>query len=67
MAVVQFDLVDEGYKGFNKFIPLLIFFRSYLFRADAASLVAQRTKGFGRLKSLAPPPADANIASICVP
>src|SRR6185503_329847 len=24
-AVVQFDLVDEGYEGFNKFIPYYLF------------------------------------------
>ena len=61
--VVQFDLVDEGYEGFNKFIPYYLF-------PDATYSVAltrgpQRTKISVGSNPWAPRPRLHNIASIC--
>src|SRR5215831_11351689 len=61
--VVQFDLVDEGYEGFNKFIPYYLF-------PDATYTVAltrapQRTKISVGSNPWAPRPRRHNIASIC--
>ena len=61
--VVQFDLVDEGYEGFNKFIPYYLF-------PDATYSVAltrapQRTKISVGSNPWAPRPRRHNIASIC--
>jgi hypothetical protein len=61
--VVQFDLVDEGYEGFNKFIP-------YYLHPEATYTVAL-TRGSKRTKisvgsnPWAPRPRTHNIAKIC--
>src|SRR3989454_3136973 len=62
-GVVQFDLVDEGYEGFNKFIPYYLF-------PDATYTVAltrapQRTKISVGSNPCAPRPRRHNIATIC--
>jgi hypothetical protein len=62
-GVVQFDLVDEGYEGFNKFIPYYLF-------PEATYTVAltrgpQRTKISVGSNPWAPRPRTHNIASIC--
>src|SRR5688572_13416795 len=62
-GVVQFDLIDEGYEGFNKFIPY------YLYH-DATYTVAltrgpQRTKISVGSNPWAPRPRTHNIAKIC--
>jgi hypothetical protein len=62
-GVVQFDLVDEGYDGFNKFIPYYLF-------PDASYSVAltrgsQRTKISVGSNPWAPRPRTHNIAKIC--
>ena len=62
-GVVQFDLVDEGYEGFNKFIPYYLF-------PDATYTVAltrapQRTKISVGSNPWAPRPRRHNIATIC--
>lgn len=62
-GVVQFDLVPEGYEGFNKFIPY------YLFPAGTYSVALtrapQRTKISVGSNPWAPRPRRHNIASIC--
>ncbi len=61
--VVQFDLVDEGYEGFNKFIPY------YLYPETTYSVAL--TRGSVRTKisvgsnPWAPVPRTHNIAKIC--
>jgi hypothetical protein len=62
-SVVQFDLVDEGYEGFNKFIPYYLF-------PEATYTVAltrgpQRTKISVGSNPWAPRPRTRNIATIC--
>jgi hypothetical protein len=62
-GVVQFDLVDEGYEGFNKFI-------SYYLFPEATYTVAltrgpQRTKISVGSNPWAPRPRRHNIATIC--
>ena len=62
-GVVQFDLVDEGYEGFNKFIPYYLF-------PDATYTVAltrgpQRTKISVGSNPWSPRPRTHNIATIC--
>jgi hypothetical protein len=62
-AVVQFDLVDEGYEGFNKFIP-------YYLHPETTYSVAltrglQRTKISVGSNPWAPKPRTHNIAKIC--
>jgi nanoRNase/pAp phosphatase (c-di-AMP/oligoRNAs hydrolase) len=62
-GVVQFDLVEEGYEGFNKFIPYYLF-------PDATYTVAltrglQRTKISVGSNPWAPRPRRHNIATIC--
>jgi len=62
-GVVQFDLVDEGYEGFNKFIPYHLF-------PDATYTVAltrapQRTKISVGSNPWAQRPRRHNIATIC--
>ncbi|MEK6279794.1 MAG: phosphoesterase [Acidobacteriota bacterium] len=62
-GVVHFDLVDEGYDGFNKFIP-------YYLYPDATYSVAltrgsQRTKISVGSNPWAPRPRTHNIAKIC--
>ena len=61
--VVQFDLLDEGFEGFNKFIPYYLF-------PDATYTVAltrapQRTKISVGSNPWAPRPRRHNIATIC--
>ncbi len=62
-GVVSFDLVDEGYDGFNKFIP-------YYIHPDTTYSVAV-TRGTKRAKisvgsnPFSPRPRRHNIASIC--
>lgn len=62
-GVVQFDLVEEGYEGFNKFIPY------YLFPATTYSVAltrgALRTKISVGSNPWAPVPRTHNIAKIC--
>jgi hypothetical protein len=62
-GVVQFDLVDEGYEGFNKFIPY------YLYPETTYSVAltrgAQRTKISVGSNPWAPRPRTHNIAKIC--
>ena len=62
-GVVQFDLVDEGYDGFNKFIPY------YLYPETTYSVAltrgAQRTKISVGSNPWAPRPRTHNIAKIC--
>jgi c-di-AMP phosphodiesterase-like protein len=60
---VHFDLVDEGYEGFNKFIP-------YYLHPEATYSVAltrgsQRTKISVGSNPWAPRPRTHNIAQIC--
>ncbi len=62
-GVVQFDLVDEGYEGFNKFIPY------YLYPETTYSVAltrgSQRTKISVGSNPWAPRPRTHNIARIC--
>lgn len=62
-GVVQFDLVEEGYEGFNKFIPY------YLFPETTYSVALtrgpQRTKISVGSNPWAPRPRRHNIATIC--
>ena len=62
-GVVQFDLIDEGYEGFNKFIP-------YYLHPETTYSVAltrgsQRTKISVGSNPWAPVPRTHNIAKIC--
>src|SRR5437762_1432658 len=61
--VVQFDLIDEGYEGFNKFIPY------YLYPETTYSVAltrgSQRTKISVGSNPWAPVPRTHNIAKIC--
>lgn len=62
-GVVQFDLVEEGFEGFNKFIPYYLF-------PDATYTVAltrapQRTKISVGSNPWSPRPRRHNIATIC--
>jgi len=62
-GVVEFDLVDEGYEGFNKFIPYYLF--------PEATYTVALTRGPHRTKisvgsnPWAPRPRTHNIATIC--
>lgn len=62
-GVVQFDLVEEGYEGFNKFIPYYLF--------PEATYTVALTRGTKRTKisvgsnPWAPRPRRHNIATIC--
>lgn len=62
-GVVQFDLIDEGYEGFNKFIPY------YLHPQTSYSVALtrgpQRTKISVGSNPWAPKPRTHNIAKIC--
>jgi hypothetical protein len=62
-GVVQFDLVDEGYEGFNKFIPY------YLYPETTYSVALtrgpHRTKISVGSNPWAPRPRTHNIAKIC--
>jgi hypothetical protein len=62
-GVVEFDLVDEGYEGFNKFIPY------YLYPETTYSVALtrgpQRTKISVGSNPWSPRPRTHNIAKIC--
>jgi hypothetical protein len=62
-GVVQFDLVDEGFEGFNKFIPY------YLFPETTYSVALtrgpQRSKISVGSNPWSPSPRKHNIAKIC--
>lgn len=62
-SVVEFDLVDEGYEGFNKFIPY------YLYPATTYTVAltrgTQRTKISVGSNPWSPRPRTHNIAKIC--
>jgi hypothetical protein len=62
-GVVQFDLVDEGYEGFNKFIPYYLFPEATY--SVALTRAPQRTKISVGSNPWAPRPRRHNIASIC--
>jgi len=62
-GVVQFDLVDEGYEGFNKFIPYYLFPEATY--TVALTRAPQRTKISVGSNPWAPRPRRHNIASIC--
>jgi len=62
-GVVRFDLVDEGYEGFNKFIPYYLFPEATY--SVALTRAPQRTKISVGSNPWAPRPRRHNIASIC--
>jgi hypothetical protein len=62
-GVVQFDLVDEGYDGFNKFIPYYLFPEATY--SVALTRGPQRTKISVGSNPWAPRPRTHNIAKIC--
>src|ERR1043166_3383083 len=61
--VVHFDLVDEGYEGFNKFIPYYLFPEATY--TVALTRAPQRTKISVGSNPWAPRPRRHNIATIC--
>lgn len=61
--VVQFDLVDEGFEGFNKFIPYYLFPEATY--TVALTRAPQRTKISVGSNPWAPRPRQHNIATIC--
>jgi hypothetical protein len=61
--VVQFDLVDEGYEGFNKFIPYYLHPQTTY--SVAVTRGSQRTKISVGSNPWAPRPRTHNIAKIC--
>jgi len=61
--VVQFDLVEEGYEGFNKFIPYYLFPEATY--TVALTRAPQRTKISVGSNPWAPRPRRHNIATIC--
>ena len=62
-GVVRFDLVPEGYEGFNKFIPYYLFPEGTY--SVALTRAPQRTKISVGSNPWAPRPRRHNIASIC--
>jgi len=62
-AVVQFDLVDDGYEGFNKFIPYYLYPETTY--TVALTRGQQRTKISVGSNPWAPQPRTHNIAKIC--
>src|SRR5438309_3588558 len=62
-GVVQFDLVDEGYEGFNKFIPYYLYPEATY--SVALTRGSQRTKISVGSNPWAPRPRTHNIAKIC--
>src|SRR5262252_9116217 len=62
-GVVQFDLVDEGYEGFNKFIPYYLYPQTTY--SVALTRGPQRTKISVGSNPWAPRPRRHNIATIC--
>ena len=61
--MVQFDLVDEGYEGFNKFIPYYLYPETTY--TVALTRGSQRTKISVGSNPWAPRPRTHNIAKIC--
>jgi hypothetical protein len=61
--VVEFDLVDEGYEGFNKFIPYYLYPETTY--TVALTRGPQRTKISVGSNPWAPRPRTHNIAKIC--
>jgi hypothetical protein len=62
-GVVQFDLIDEGYEGFNKFIPYYLYPETTY--TVALTRGSQRTKISVGSNPWAPRPRTHNIARIC--
>lgn len=62
-GVVEFDLVDEGYEGFNKFIPYYLYPETTY--TVALTRGPQRTKISVGSNPWAPRPRTHNIAKIC--
>ncbi len=62
-GVVQFDLVKEGYEGFNKFIPYYLYPQTTY--SVALTRGAQRTKISVGSNPWSPRPRTHNIAKIC--
>jgi nanoRNase/pAp phosphatase (c-di-AMP/oligoRNAs hydrolase) len=62
-GVVQFDLVDEGYEGFNKFIPYYLYPKTTY--SVALTRGTQRTKISVGSNPWSPRPRTHNIAKIC--
>src|SRR5438128_3428798 len=62
-GVVQFDLIDEGYEGFNKFIPYYLFPQTTY--TVALTRGPQRTKISVGSNPWSPQPRTHNIAKIC--
>ena len=62
-GVVHFDLVDEGYEGFNKFIPYYLFPEASY--TVALTRAPQRTKISVGSNPWAPRPRRHNIATLC--
>ena len=62
-GVVHFDLIDEGYEGFNKFIPYYLFPEASY--TVALTRAPQRTKISVGSNPWAPRPRRHNIASLC--
>jgi hypothetical protein len=62
-GVVNFDLVDEGFEGFNKFIPYYLFPEATY--SVALTRAPERTKISVGSNPWAPRPRRHNIASIC--
>ncbi len=62
-GVVNFDLVDEGYEGFNKFIPYYIHPETTY--SVAVTRGTHRTKISVGSNPFAPRPRRHNIATIC--
>ncbi len=63
LGVVQFDLVDEGYEGFNKFIPYYLYPQTTY--SVALTRGPHRTKISVGSNPWAPRPRTHNIAKIC--
>jgi nanoRNase/pAp phosphatase (c-di-AMP/oligoRNAs hydrolase) len=61
--VAQFDLVDEGYEGFNKFIPYYLYPETTY--TVALTRGSQRTKISVGSNPWSPRPRTHNIAKIC--
>ena len=62
-GVVQFDLINEGYEGFNKFIPYYLYPQTTY--SVALTRGALRTKISVGSNPWAPKPRTHNIAKIC--
>jgi hypothetical protein len=61
-AVVQFDLVDEGYEGFNKFIPYYLYPETTYSVALTRGRTARRSQW---VESVGAQATHHNIAKIC--